>query len=88
MDINLVKYVINGANVVKIGHFWRKWSKSCHFGAYFGCQHDVICQNLRKEVKKKFTLNVSKNYFSEVYGHKICQNSNNGVNLVKIGHFS
>ena len=33
MDINLVKNVINGVNLVKIGRFWRKWSKLGHFGS-------------------------------------------------------
>ena len=61
MDINFVKYVINGANLVKIGHFWRKWSKSCLFGI-FG-----------EIVKIIFSPKVSKNDFSQVYGHKIGQ---------------
>ena len=34
-----------------------------------------------------FSLKVSKNYFSQVYGHNFGQNVINGVNLVKIGHF-
>ena len=34
-----------------------------------------------------FSQNVSKNYFSQVYGQKCGKNVINGVNLVKIGHF-
>ena len=41
--------------MVKIGSFWG--------------QNDVTGQNLGKLVKK-FSLKVSKNYFSQVYGHK------------------
>ena len=33
------------------------------------------------------TLNVSKNYFSQVYEQKSGQKVINGVNFVKIGHF-
>ena len=83
MDRNLVKNVINGVNLVKIGHvlgktvkigsFWRpKW---CHMSK-FGVNGKII-----------FSLIVSKNYFSQVYGQKCGKNVINGVNLVKIGHF-
>ena len=34
----------------------------------FGGKNDVISQNLEKEVKKN-SLKVTKNYFSQVYGH-------------------
>ena len=34
-----------------------------------------------------FSLKVSKNYFSQVYGQKFGQKVINGVNLIKIGHF-
>ena len=34
-----------------------------------------------------FSLKVSKNYFSQVSGHKFGKNVINGVNLIKIGHF-
>ena len=47
MDIYLVENVINGVNLVKIGHFWWKWLKLGHFGG----QNDVICQNFWKVVK-------------------------------------
>ena len=47
IDINLVKNVINGVNLDKIGHFWRKLSKLGNFGG----QNDVISQNLGKLVK-------------------------------------
>ena len=46
MDRNLVKNIINGVNLVKIGHFWRKWSKLGHFNG----QNDVIDQTLGKLV--------------------------------------
>ena len=71
MDMKLAKNVINGVKLVKVGHFWSKWSKLGHFGG----QNDVICQSLGKVVKKIFTVKVSKNYFSQVYGHKFVQNS-------------
>ena len=41
MDIYLVKNDINGVNLVKIGHFWWKWSNLGHFGG----KNDVISQN-------------------------------------------
>ena len=66
MAINLVKNVINGVNLVKVGNFW---SKLGHFGG----QNDVICQNLGKVIKSFFSLNDSKNYFSQVYGQKSAQ---------------
>ena len=43
----IVKNVINGVNLVKIGHFWSKWLKLGHFGD----QNDVLSQNLVKFVK-------------------------------------
>ena len=58
------KNVINAVNLVKIGHFWGKWSKLGHFGG----KNDVISQNFGQAVKK-FSLKVSKNYFSQVYGN-------------------
>ena len=42
------KNVIKGVNLVKIGHFWWKWSKLGNFGG----QNDVIGQNLVKVVNK------------------------------------
>ena len=50
INITLAKNVINGVNLVKIGHFWAKWSK---FGD-FGGQNEVIGQNLGKVVKSFF----------------------------------
>ena len=44
MDKNLVKNVINGVNLVKIGHFLWKWPK---LGRFLD-QNDVIGQNLMK----------------------------------------
>ena len=35
-----------------------------------------------------FSIKVFKNYLSLVYGQKLGKNLINGVNLVKIGHFS
>ena len=83
MDINLVKYVINGANLVKIGHFWWKWTKSGHFG----CKNDIIYVNFWESGQIIFSQKVSKNYSSQVYGQKSGKNVINYINLVKICHF-
>ena len=64
MIIYLVNNVINGVNLVKIGHFLVKMVK---IGSFSG-QNDVISQNFGKAVKK-FSLKVSKNYLTQVYGH-------------------
>ena len=37
--------------------------------------------------QKFYSLKVSKDYLSQIYGHKSGQNVINDVNLVKIGHF-
>ena len=50
MDKNLVKNVINGVNLVKIGHFDQN-GHNWVILAYFGGQNDFICQNLVKVVK-------------------------------------
>ena len=63
MGIYLVKNVINGVNLVKIGHFCENGKN----GVIFGSKNDVIGQNLGKVVKK-FCLKVYKNYFSMIYG--------------------
>ena len=76
MDRNLVKNVINGVNLVKIGHFWSKWSKLGHFGG----KNDIICRHLGKCVKYLWT-NIR---FMDI---NVVKNLINGVNLVKIGHF-
>ena len=41
MVINLVKSVINGVNLVKIGHFWWKWSKIGSFWAKMAPQAKI-----------------------------------------------
>ena len=86
MDINLVKNVINGVNLVKIWHFWWKWSKLDHFGIILGskCLHKSKFWEIGTII---LSLKVSKNYFSQVYGQKCGKNFINGVNLVKISHF-
>ena len=55
MDRNLVKNVINGLNLVKIGHFWLKWSNL----GYFGDQNDVIGPHFRVGRKYFFLKTVS-----------------------------
>ena len=50
MDINLVKYVINGDNLVKIGHFGENGQNRVIL-AHFGLQNNVIYQNFGKVVK-------------------------------------
>ena len=82
MDINLVKNVINDVNLVKIGHFWSKWSKLGHFGG----KNDVICQNLAKVVKNCLLrfLKIISVRFMDINLVKIVIN---GVNLVQIGNF-
>ena len=68
MEINWVKIVINGVNLVKIGHFGWKWSKIGSFWVKIapGPKFRESCQIL-------FSLTVFKNYFSQVYGHKFGQ---------------
>ena len=44
--MSYVKIVINGLNLVKIGHFWWKWSKSGHFWG----QKGATGQNVGKVV--------------------------------------
>ena len=62
MDINLVKCGEFDQNrsflvkMIKIGSFWG--------------QNGASGQILGVVVQKKFSLKVSKNYFSQVYGHK------------------
>ena len=80
------KNVINGVNLVKIGHFWWKWTKLGHFGKIWGpkCRHMSTFWESGPII---LSLKVSKNYFSQVYGQKCGKNDINGVILVKIGHF-
>ena len=61
---------------MKIGHFWRKWSKLAHFGG----QNDVIVQNFGKMVKN-FNSKRFKNYLILAYRHKYGQKFN------KLGQF-
>ena len=79
------KCYFNGVNLVEIGHFWWKWSKSGHL-AYFGAKWRHMSTFLESG-QIISTLKVSKNYFNQVYGQKSGKNVINGVNLVKIGHF-
>ena len=82
MDINLIKNVINGVNLVKIGLFWWKWSKLGHLGPKL--RHRP---KFRERGHKNLSLKISKNYFCKVYGQKFGRNAINGFDLVKIGHF-
>ena len=79
----MVKNVINGFNLVKIGHFWRKWSKV----AYFGSQNDVICQNFWVGRKYFFLKTVSKVVLARFINLTVVKDVINGFNFVKIGHF-
>ena len=56
------KNVINGVNLVKIGHFWWKWSKLGHFGIIWGskCRHMSTFREISPII---LSLKVSKNYF-------------------------
>ena len=95
MDINLVKNVINGVNLVKIGHFWWKYSKLGHFGDKMTPKVEIWEKGQKKP--KKQSLKVYKNYFIQVYGHKFgekwhywgqfCQNMSFLVKIAKIGSF-
>ena len=69
MDINLVKNDINGVNLVKIDHFWWKWSKSGHFDIFWAPKrrHMSTFGEIGQTI---FSLKVSKNNFSQVYGQK------------------
>ena len=84
IDKNLVKNVINGSNLVKIGHFWWKWSKLVHFGIIWGSK----CRHMSKFLESSpiiLSLQVSKNYF-RFMDLNVVKNAINGGNLVKIGH--
>ena len=96
IDINLVKNVINGVNLVKIGHFLWKLSILGHFGP----QNDPIWRHRSKfweSGQKNFTLKIWKHYVSQVYWHNFgqkChkwgqfgQNGSFWVKMVKIGSF-
>ena len=53
MDRSLVKNVVNGVNMVKIGRFDENGQNRafCHS---LGAKNDLICQNLEKVVKYFF----------------------------------
>ena len=65
-------------NVVKMSLMRSIWSKLVIFGEN-GQNWFILGPKWRHRpkfseiVQKKFSLNVSKNYFSQVYGHKIGQ---------------
>ena len=67
--IKLVKTIINGINLVKLGHFWWKWSKSGHFGIFWAPKWRHTWK-FGESGQNLYSLNVSKNYFSQIYGHK------------------
>ena len=58
MDRNVVKNVINGVNLVKIGHFCENGQNRVIL-AYFGGQNDVICKKFGESGQIIFSLNVS-----------------------------
>ena len=79
---NLVKYVINGANLVKIDHFWWKLSKSGHFGIFWAPK--------RRHMSKSgefFSLTFSKIISVRFMYINLVKNVINVINLVKICHF-
>ena len=69
MDINLVKNVINGVNLVKIGHFFGEHGQNC---AILAVKNDVIGQKLGKLVKN-FSLKFLKKYLSQVHEYEFAQ---------------
>ena len=83
MDINLVKNVINGVNLVKIGHFWSKCTKFGHFGG----QNDVIGKNFGAGRKYFFLKTVSKAILVRFINMTFIKNDINGFNFMKIGNF-
>ena len=58
LDINLVKIVINGVNLVKIGNLCEIVPNSIIFGG----KNEVICQNFGKVVKNFFTKKIEKSF--------------------------
>ena len=59
-----------------MGNFGIIWGAKCRHMSKFWESGPII-----------LSLNVSKIYFSHVYGQKCGKNVISGVNLVKIGHF-
>ena len=66
---NLGKNVINGVNLVEIGHFWLKCSKLVPFWG----QNYPHMSKFGKSCQIIFSIKHSKNYFSQVYGHNFGQ---------------
>ena len=81
----MVKNITNGSNLVKIGHFWWKWSKLGHFGIILGSKFRHMSKFWESGPKILF-LNVSKNYF-RFMDINVVKIVINWVNLVKMGHF-
>ena len=94
MDINLVKNVINGVNLVKIGHFlvkmtkiWSFWGPQLHHRSKFG-------EGIQKISSLKFIQIISVRFMdinlvkNAINGGKFCQNRSFFVKMLKIGSFS
>ena len=83
MDRNLVKNVIKGVNLVKIGHFLVKTVK---IGSFWGPKWRHMSK-FREIGQIIFSLKVSNNYSSHVYSHKFGENSHYWGQFGQIGHF-
>ena len=67
MNINLVKNVINGVNLIKVGHF----GENGQIGPFWGPK---LCHSSKfEESGQKILSLVYKNYFSKVVGHTFGQ---------------
>ena len=66
MDINLVKNVINGVNLVKIGLFGENGPNLDILGAKM-----TSYVKINGKMSKIFSIKVSKNYLRQVYVQKI-----------------
>ena len=86
MDINLVKYVINAENLVKIGHFFVKMVKIGSFWHILGAKMTSYVKIWGKWLNNVFQK-VSKIISVRFMDIKLVRNVINCVNLVKIGHF-
>ena len=86
IDITLVKNVINGVNLVKIGHFYEN-CQYCVILAPKMTQYDVISQNLGKVVKTFFLQKCGKIIPGGSPWMNLTKKVIKGVNLAKIGHF-
>ena len=79
--------VINGFNFVKIGNLNSTFLvKMVKIGSFWGPKRRHILK-FGESGEIIWSLKVSKNYFSQVFGQICGQNVINEVNLVKIGHF-